>query len=387
MSLITRSGKGSPLTWNDMDQNLTYLESLASGATGPQGVTGPAGPQGATGPQGVTGPAGVDNISNAHQSVRLATGATLSNSPTYTTGLTGLDGGNGIGSYLQASTNGYLLVDGVTSSNTDRVLVKDQTDNKQNGIYTVTSNGDESSLWKVTRATDYDNSVANEVQYGDFTFVVDGNTNANSTWLMNASGNIVVGTSNITWAEVGGVGPKGPQGATGPEGFQGATGPQGFQGATGPQGVSGAYFTFASNTYQSAAGATQFYSTVFPTSAFTNGSVLRISSITTTTGATAVATVKTEYYINSTQSMTGATVLGTYDGPLGNRYYWMDRTLWVIGGSFYVRGSASTRTSQNDTSAAININAIPSTQFYIIVQITTTSTDRATLSSLTIEKL
>ena len=28
MSLITRSDKGSPLTWNDMDQNLTYLESL-----------------------------------------------------------------------------------------------------------------------------------------------------------------------------------------------------------------------------------------------------------------------------------------------------------------------------------------------------------------------
>jgi hypothetical protein len=28
MSLITRSDKGSPLTYNDMDQNLTYLESL-----------------------------------------------------------------------------------------------------------------------------------------------------------------------------------------------------------------------------------------------------------------------------------------------------------------------------------------------------------------------
>jgi hypothetical protein len=202
-----------------------------------------------TGPQG---PAGVDNISNAHQSVRLATGATLSNSPTYTTGLTGLDGGNGIGAYLQASTSGYLLVDGVTSSNTDRVLVKDQTDKKQNGIYTVTSNGGTSSLWKVTRDTDYDNSVANEVQYGDFTFVVDGNTNINTTWLMNASGNIVLGTSNITWAEVDGVGPQGPQGfqgyqgpqgfrgATGPQGFQGATGPQGFQGATGPQGFQGA---------------------------------------------------------------------------------------------------------------------------------------------------
>jgi len=374
MSLITRSDKGSPLTYNDMDQNLTYLESLASGATGPQGVTGPA---------------GVDNISNAHQSVRLATGETLSNSPTYTTGLTGLDGGDGIGSYLQASTNGYLLVDGVTSSNTDRVLVKDQTDKKQNGIYTVTSNGGESSLWKVTRATDYDNSVANEVQYGDFTFVVDGNTNANSTWLMNASGNIVVGTSNITWAEVGGVGPQGPQGFQGyqgPQGFQGATGPQGFQGATGPQGVSGAYFKFASNTYQSAAGATQFYSTVFPTSAFTDGSVLRISSITTMT-TTSVAVVKTEYYINSTNGMSGATALATYDGPLGSRYYWMDRTLWVIGGSFYVRGGASTQTSQSNSNSSISINAIPSPQFYIIVQITTTSTDRATLSSLTIEKL
>ena len=231
---------------NQGDQGPQGLQGLQGsqgyglqGFQGNQGDQGPQGLQGSQGPQGFQGVAGMDNISNAHQSVRLATGATLSNSPTYTTGLTGMDGGNGIGSYLQASTNGYLLVDGVTSSNVDRILVKDQVDSKQNGIYIVTSNGGTSSLWKITRATDYDNSVSNEVQYGDFTFVLDGNTNINTTWLMNASGTIVVGNSNITWAEVGGVGPQGPQGFQGVQGLKGATGPQGFQGATGPQGFQG----------------------------------------------------------------------------------------------------------------------------------------------------
>lgn len=50
MPLITRQGKGSRLTVEEMDGNFTYLEELT------QSSSGPAGPQGATGPQGSTGP-------------------------------------------------------------------------------------------------------------------------------------------------------------------------------------------------------------------------------------------------------------------------------------------------------------------------------------------
>jgi hypothetical protein len=48
MPLITRQGKGTKLTIQEMDGNLIYLENLAS--IGITGGTGPIGPQGATGP-------------------------------------------------------------------------------------------------------------------------------------------------------------------------------------------------------------------------------------------------------------------------------------------------------------------------------------------------
>jgi len=54
MSLVLRNVKGSPLSFSEMDNNLTYLEGII-GATGPQGEPGIEGPQGATGPQGEPG--------------------------------------------------------------------------------------------------------------------------------------------------------------------------------------------------------------------------------------------------------------------------------------------------------------------------------------------
>ena len=56
MPLTTRQGKGSKLTIQEMDANLSYLEQLAQTST--QGPTGPAGPTGPTGETGPTGAAG-----------------------------------------------------------------------------------------------------------------------------------------------------------------------------------------------------------------------------------------------------------------------------------------------------------------------------------------
>jgi len=61
MALNLRKNKGLPLTFDEIDGNFEYLESIiGGGATGPQG---PEGVAGATGPQGLQGPSGATNVS------------------------------------------------------------------------------------------------------------------------------------------------------------------------------------------------------------------------------------------------------------------------------------------------------------------------------------
>ena len=206
--------------------NQIYI-SGGSGSTGPTGPTGQTGATGSigltgnTGPTGPTGATGADNNTNVHHSVRLATAAVLPNSPSYIGGTLGADGGYGVGAYLQGTSNGILIVDGATAFSNDRILVQTQSDKRQNGIYTVTNVGSTSTTWRLTRATDYDNNVANEVEFGDATYIVEGNVNKATTGLMNSANPIIIGTSDISWTVVGGIGPQGP---TGPTGAGGAIG-------------------------------------------------------------------------------------------------------------------------------------------------------------------
>ena len=72
-------------------------------------------------------------------------------------------GGQGLsGEFTSAPTS----IDGITLEDGDRVLVKDQVDQKQNGIYTVTST---TTTWE--RSTDQDGTPASEVSTGNYTFV------------------------------------------------------------------------------------------------------------------------------------------------------------------------------------------------------------------------
>ena len=191
----------------------------ATGATGPTGATGIQGPTGAT---GAMGPAGSQN---AHDSVHVATTAILPNTPAYTAGTLGADGGYGVGAFLQASSNAALVIDGQTMNVGERILVNNQVDKKQNGIYVVTNTGSVSAKWKITRASDWDNhSIANDASIGDYVFVNTGTLYGGTSWMMNYYGtgtgkSIVLGTDNVNWVEIAGVGPTGP---TGPAGAGGA---------------------------------------------------------------------------------------------------------------------------------------------------------------------
>lgn len=156
--------------------------------------------------------------------------------------------------------------------------------------------------------------------------------------------------------------------------------------ADGTVSIGGTLYSAVSTTYQSSAGILQNISSAIPSSLFTSGNLLKLNAAITTTAAT-VAIVTIEFYINSSATTSGATLIGRYNGPIGNLYIPMDRFFWVSGTTLYGRDfTASASTSTSNSSFAINSVAIPATQFYIITQVTTTSTDRAAISTIKIER-
>lgn len=114
--------------------------------------------------------------------------------------------GNGVGATLTNNgANAALIIDGVTLSNTARVLVYTQSNAVHNGIYTVTNPGNSSAQWVLTRATDADTfglANPNKLGAGDAFFVQDGDTGAGETYVCNTQGTITFGSSNITFAQI-----------------------------------------------------------------------------------------------------------------------------------------------------------------------------------------
>ena len=115
------------------------------------------------------------------------------------------NGTSGVGATLTNSgTQAALSVDGQTMASGERVLVKDQSTAAQNGIYTVTTVGDGSTNWVLTRATDFDTST--EITSGAFTFVETGSSYADSGWVMTTDGTVTVGTTSLAWSQFSGAG-------------------------------------------------------------------------------------------------------------------------------------------------------------------------------------
>jgi hypothetical protein len=130
------------------------------------------------------------------ESVRVATTANLT--ATYNNGTAGS------GATLTASSNGLATFDGVDLSVGDRVLVKDQTNAEENGIYVVTNIGGASAVWVLTRAGDAD--AAAEITGGAFTFVEEGTANADNGYVATHDGTPVLGTNDITFEQFSGAG-------------------------------------------------------------------------------------------------------------------------------------------------------------------------------------
>ena len=116
------------------------------------------------------------------------------------------NGASGVGATLtNAGTQAAISIDGVALSLNDRVLIYTQTDATQNGVYTVTTVGDGSTNWVLTRATDadtYGTADSNALGQGDAFFVSEGNTGAGELYVMNTVGTITFGTTDITFAQI-----------------------------------------------------------------------------------------------------------------------------------------------------------------------------------------
>jgi hypothetical protein len=114
--------------------------------------------------------------------------------------------GDGVGATLtNAGTQVALTIDGVLTTVGMRVLIYNQTNAVQNGVYTVTTVGTVSTNWVLTRATDADTYGLRDpdaLGYNDAFFVTAGATGAGETYVVTTSGVIVFGTTPITFAQI-----------------------------------------------------------------------------------------------------------------------------------------------------------------------------------------
>jgi hypothetical protein len=98
-----------------------------------------------------------------------------------------------------ASLSGLLTVDGVSLVAGDRVLVKNQTNQVNNGVYVVAAGS-----W--SRSSDFDDSPDTEVRGGNLVFVQEGSVNPNTSWVLTGQSNLAVGTDNLVFTQFSGAG-------------------------------------------------------------------------------------------------------------------------------------------------------------------------------------
>lgn len=112
---------------------------------------------------------------------------------------------NGVGwhqAVIAGSTGNVSLtapgtaLDGITLTNGQRILLKNQTTGSQNGIYVF--NGSSAAL---TLAAD---SVQGELTGGAAVYVESGTTNADTAWTLITDDPITIGTTSLSFAQFGG---------------------------------------------------------------------------------------------------------------------------------------------------------------------------------------
>src|SRR6056300_648927 len=194
------------ITSLDVDNITVDANTISTTDTNGDLVLSPNGTATVTVPSGYEGRSGfssdslvnksyVDSVANGldvKASVRVATTGNLS---------TTYNNSNGT---LTATANAAISIDGVSLSLNDRVLVKDQTNQVENGFYKVTNTGGASAAFVLTRTPDAND--ADELTGGAFTFVEQGSTNADNGYVATHNGTPTIGTDDITFDQFSGAG-------------------------------------------------------------------------------------------------------------------------------------------------------------------------------------
>lgn len=124
-------------------------------------------------------------VANKQYVDSIASGLVLEHAPcraTTTANIAGTYVGTPTFTLTEVGNGALPAQDGVTMVATNRLLLKDQTDGKQNGIYVITQVGDGASPYILTRASDYDDNL--EINSGDFIFIQEGTSYQNSGFVL-----------------------------------------------------------------------------------------------------------------------------------------------------------------------------------------------------------
>ena len=98
---------------------------------------------------------------------------------------------------LTLGSTGVLSIDGVATTLGMRVLLKDQSQGSQNGIYSVTTEGAVGVAAVFTRADDFNSNA--EIDAGSFCFVLSGTTNAGKQFVQTAT-SPTLDTTDLTFS-------------------------------------------------------------------------------------------------------------------------------------------------------------------------------------------
>lgn len=110
------------------------------------------------------------------------------------------NGNDGVGATLvQNGLASAIELDGIKPPQGSIVLIKNQTNKAENGLYTVTDPGDNISFWELTRIASYDQP--SEVKPATFAFVTEGDTQADTAW-MEISTVTTIGTDPIEFISI-----------------------------------------------------------------------------------------------------------------------------------------------------------------------------------------